>query len=66
MGVTKSDKNFSAVASTRGSIPYTEELPVVSVTVRKGQQLFDRRVKDWSNTWQLLRILMVGWPCILI
>jgi len=49
MGVTKSDKNFSTVLFARGSIPHTEELPVVSGTVRKGQQLFDRRVKEWSN-----------------
>jgi hypothetical protein len=54
------NKDFSAVPFTRGPNPYTEDLSVVEVAVRKEQQLFDKRVKEWTNTWLLLRIMMVG------
>jgi hypothetical protein len=47
MGVTKSDKHFSAVPPTISPNPHTEDLPVVDVAVRKGQQRFDRRDKEW-------------------
>jgi len=44
------NKHFPAVPCTSGPNPNTEDWTLVDVTVRKGQQRFNRRVKDLQNT----------------
>jgi len=53
--VERETQTFRTAPSTICLIAHTEDWSVVDVAVRKGQQRFDRRVKELSNPCLLLR-----------